>query len=79
MSAVPNRLPGLNFDLGETPDLRRTQVDILAAAEIAPRAADIDRDNTFLADLWRSSAISVRSASRSNRNGPVPVWDSSSM
>jgi isovaleryl-CoA dehydrogenase len=44
---------GLNFDLGETVDLLRSQVQAFAADEIAPRAADIDRDNAFPADLWR--------------------------
>jgi len=44
---------GLNFDLGETVDLLRSQVQAFAADEILPRAADIDRDNAFPADLWR--------------------------
>jgi isovaleryl-CoA dehydrogenase len=45
--------PTLDFDLGETADALRESVAAFAAAEIAPRAADIDRDNEFPADLWR--------------------------
>ena len=53
MAALPNRLPGLDFGLGETADMLRDQVASFAAAEIAPRAAAIDRENDFPADLWR--------------------------
>jgi isovaleryl-CoA dehydrogenase len=45
--------PTLNFDLGETADLLRETVANFAADELAPRAADIDRDNEFPADMWR--------------------------
>ena len=45
--------PTLNFDLGETADLLRDTVFRFAQAEIAPRAADIDRENHFPMDLWR--------------------------
>ena len=44
---------GLDFDLGETVDMLRDQVRSFSDAEIAPRAAEIDRDNQFPADLWR--------------------------
>ena len=50
---LANRLPGLDFGLGETADMLRDQVESFAADEIAPRAAEIDRVNDFPADLWR--------------------------
>ena len=46
-------MPSLDFDLGDTADMLRRQVAAFAADEIAPRAAAIDRDNDFPADLWR--------------------------
>ena len=49
---MSNQMSGLDFDLGETADLLRDQVEAFAADEIAPRAAAIDRDNDFPADLW---------------------------
>ncbi|MBX3670344.1 MAG: isovaleryl-CoA dehydrogenase [Rhodocyclaceae bacterium] len=45
--------PGLDFNLGETTGMLRDSVQAFAAAEIAPRAADIDRADLFPADLWR--------------------------
>jgi isovaleryl-CoA dehydrogenase len=45
--------PGLNFDLGDTIDSLRSAIQDFAANEIAPRAADIDRDNLFPHDLWK--------------------------
>ena len=46
-------LPALDFDLGETIDMLRESAREFASAEIAPRAADIDRDNAFPPELWR--------------------------
>ncbi|HEY8063172.1 MAG TPA: isovaleryl-CoA dehydrogenase [Methylosinus sp.] len=45
-------IPSLDFALGETADMLRDHVEAFAAREIAPRAATIDRDNEFPADLW---------------------------
>lgn len=43
----------INFNLGETVDMIRDQVNAFAKDEIAPRAAQIDIDNEFPNDLWR--------------------------
>ncbi|HEX5863383.1 MAG TPA: isovaleryl-CoA dehydrogenase [Casimicrobiaceae bacterium] len=45
--------PALDFHLGETIAMLRESVQDFAAAEIAPRAAEIDRSNQFPMDLWR--------------------------
>ncbi len=50
---LSNQYAGLDFDLGETADMLRLSVANFAAAEIAPRAVEIDRSNEFPADLWR--------------------------
>ncbi|HEY6864761.1 MAG TPA: isovaleryl-CoA dehydrogenase [Burkholderiales bacterium] len=46
-------IPGLRFALGDDVEMLRASVRDFAAAEIAPRAAEIDRSNQFPADLWR--------------------------
>jgi isovaleryl-CoA dehydrogenase len=51
--SIPNRLPQLDFDLGDTAEMLRDTAMSFAADEIAPRAASIDRENDFPADLWR--------------------------
>jgi isovaleryl-CoA dehydrogenase len=45
--------PGLDFQLGEDVDALRDTVRDFAAAEIAQRAAEIDRSDQFPMDLWR--------------------------
>jgi len=49
---VSQTYPTLNFDLGETADMLRDVVYAFSRDEIAPRAAEIDRDNQFPPDLW---------------------------
>jgi isovaleryl-CoA dehydrogenase len=43
---------GLDFDLGETAEMIRDTVSTFSQAEIAPRAAEIDKSNEFPRDLW---------------------------
>ena len=45
--------PTLNFGLGEDVDMLRDSVHQFCKNEIAPRAAQIDIDNEFPADMWR--------------------------
>ena len=53
-AAVPMiDFPQLDFALGQDIDMLRRTARDFAAAEIAPRAAEIDRSNQFPMDLWR--------------------------
>ena len=49
---IPNTYPSLDFDLGDTADMLRDTVQSFTSDKIAPRAAEIDRTNTFPRDLW---------------------------
>jgi isovaleryl-CoA dehydrogenase len=49
---IPNSWSGFDFGLGEDVEQLRESVRGFAQDEIAPRAAEIDRSNTFPRDLW---------------------------
>src|SRR4051812_16882581 len=49
---IPNAWGGFNFGLGEDVDALRATTQQFSQDRIAPRAAEIDRDNKFPRDLW---------------------------
>ena len=49
---IPNAWAGFDFGLGSEVDMLRQSVNGFAQDRIAPRAAAIDKDNTFPRDLW---------------------------
>ena len=49
---IQNSLPGLDFGLGSDIDMLRDTVRAFAQDKIAPRAAEIDRSNSFPRELW---------------------------
>src|SRR5437868_5199510 len=49
---LTNQYPALDFDLGAEIDQLRDSVRDFAADEIAPLAAEIDRNDTFPRQLW---------------------------
>ncbi len=46
-------IPGLQFDLGEDIAMLRDSLQQFVAAEITPRAQEVDRSDQFPMDLWR--------------------------
>ncbi|OGA47277.1 MAG: isovaleryl-CoA dehydrogenase [Betaproteobacteria bacterium RIFCSPLOWO2_12_FULL_63_13] len=48
-----SEFPALRFGFSEEVEILQRTVREFAAAEIAPRAAEIDRSNLFPADLWK--------------------------
>jgi isovaleryl-CoA dehydrogenase len=46
-------IPGLQFDLGDDIAMLRESVAQFTAAEITPRAGEVDRSDQFPTDLWR--------------------------
>lgn len=49
---IANAPRAFNFDLGDTAEAIRDTVWNFASNEVAPRAAEIDKTNTFPIDLW---------------------------
>ena len=49
---IPNAWAGFDFGLGDDVDMLRDTVSGFAQDHIAPRAAEIDRSNTFPRELW---------------------------
>ena len=65
-----NDYASLDFALGDTADMLRDSVRSFAAAEIAPRAAEIDRTNAFPMDLWRKmGALGVLGVTAAEEHG----------
>jgi hypothetical protein len=52
VALIPNAWTGFDFGLGEDLDRLRLSISGFARDKIAPRAAEIDRSNTFPRDLW---------------------------
>ncbi|WP_305839237.1 isovaleryl-CoA dehydrogenase [Photobacterium leiognathi] len=51
---MQNLYTPLNFDLGETANMLREQVNLYASEHVAPLASQIDCDNQFPLHLWQS-------------------------
>ncbi len=63
-------LPGLDHQLGEDIDALRDAVRAFAEAEIAPRAAEVDRSDRFPMDLWPKMGARGRSTTAAKNSSP---------
>ncbi len=64
----------MNFNLGEDIDALRETVRRFAMDEIAPRAANIDRDNEFPMDLWeKMGALGLHGITVPEEDGGVAM------
>ena len=50
---ITNKPEDFNFNLGEMAEMIRESVTSFSKNEIAPRAAEIDKNNDFPSDLWK--------------------------
>ncbi|MFT5445907.1 MAG: isovaleryl-CoA dehydrogenase [Gammaproteobacteria bacterium] len=67
---IANRLPLMDFDLGDETDMLRDSVMRFSFDEIAPRAAEIDVSNEFPMDLWpKMGALGILGVTVEERYG----------
>ena len=72
-----NRAAIFNFDLCETADAIRETVTDFSTNETAPRAAEIDRSNTFPRDLWpKIGALACTASVEEEYGGSGPAISS---
>ena len=67
---IPNSYPSLDHGLGDTADMLRDTVRSFSDDNIAPRADEIDKSNTFPRDLWPQDGR-ARPARHHGRGG---IW-----
>lgn len=67
-------IPGLNYQLGDDVDALREAVRNFVAKELTPRAADIDRDNLFPADMWKKLGDLGIIGRPCLKNMAAPTW-----
>src|SRR5262249_6269738 len=53
VGGIALNIPSIDFDLGEDIGMLRDTVRAFVEAEVAPRAAEVEKANLFPADLWK--------------------------